>query len=208
MTLDRLILSEIGTNCYILTDDTGEGAVIDPGGFNDALVSAVKNQMKTLKYILLTHGHFDHILGVYDLKELTGATVAIHEQDADCLLDDKLSMACSGREKQKYLKADLLLKGGETLFFGNTELEVLHTPGHTKGGVCYIDKKDKIIFSGDTLFHSTAGRTDFRGGSIMELLVSLKKLSEYPDDYEVMPGHNISTVLGREKVKNRFMRKL
>ena len=208
MGLRTLVLSEVSTNCYIYTDDkSGEGIVVDPGEFTEELKRAVETDMKSLKYILLTHGHFDHILGVYKLKEMTGAKIAIHEKDAECLFDEVKSMAIHGRDKQINVKADILLRDGDKIEVGEVCFCVVHTPGHTKGSVCYVEENGKFMFSGDTLFRSTVGRTDFPGGDITEMLDSVKRLSEYPDDCEVFPGHNISTTIGREKLRNRYMRR-
>ena len=210
MSLDIKVmpLGPISVNCYILTDKKSrESAVIDPGDFNEALKNAVKDL--NIKYILLTHGHFDHILGVCGLKEFTGAKVLIHKLDGDCLSDEKKSLCsweCPG--KQKKMSADILLSDNDKISIGDAVLRVMHTPGHTKGGVCYIDEKDKLIFSGDTLFCLSAGRSDFPGGSTKELFESLKRLRDLPGDYTVCPGHNKATTLDFERKNNRYMRAL
>lgn len=210
MSLDIKVmpLGPISANCYILTDKKSrESAVIDPGDFNEALKNAVKDL--NIKYILLTHGHFDHILGVCGLKEFTGAKVLIHKRDGDCLSDENKSLCsweCPG--KQKKMSADILLSDNDKISIGDAVLRVMHTPGHTKGGVCYIDEKDKLIFSGDTLFCLSAGRTDFPGGSTKELFESLKRLRDLPGDYTVCPGHNKATTLDFERKNNRYMRAL
>lgn len=157
----------------------------------------------------MTHGHFDHILGVCGLKEFTGAKVLIHKLDGDCLLDENKSLCsweCPG--KQKKMSVDILLSDNDKISIGDAVLRVMHTPGHTKGGVCYIDEKDKLIFSGDTLFCLSAGRTDFPGGSTKELFESLKRLRDLPGDYTVCPGHNKATTLDFERKNNRYMRAL
>lgn len=157
----------------------------------------------------MTHGHFDHILGVYGLKEFTGAKVLIHKLDGDCLSDENKSL-CSWEYpgKQKKMSADILLSDNDKISIGDAVLRVMHTPGHTKGGVCYIDEKDKLIFSGDTLFCLSAGRSDFPGGSTKELFESLKRLHDLPGDYTVCPGHNKATTLDFERKNNRYMRAL
>lgn len=199
----------MGENCYVLTDEaSGLTAIIDPG----AMTGAFESYLKTLPagsvpYILLTHGHFDHIFGVVRTQQITGAKIAIHELDAPCLSDERESMASydfSGM--QQYIQADLLLHDGDELDLGSLKIKVLHTPGHTRGGVCYLC--DDVIFSGDTLFCHTCGRTDFPGGNMNDMLTSLQRLSELEGDYTVHPGHNRSTTLAEERVKNRYMRKL
>lgn len=208
ITVDAIPLGPVAANTYVLTDmASGETAVIDAGDFNDKLKELIKG--KNIKYILLTHGHFDHILGVYDLKEFTHAKVFIHTLDADCLENEYKSLASwEYPGSQKPLKADVLLNDGDKIMLGETEIRVMHTPGHTRGGVCYIIDSERIIFSGDTLFCLTAGRTDFEGGSDEELMASLIRLRRLDGDYKVYTGHNKSTTLDFERTHNRYMRRI
>lgn len=202
---------EIFANCYLLVDEeTGEAAVADPGYYGDALKNAIKSQEKmNLKYILLTHGHFDHIYGVPGLREESGAKVVIHENDAGHLLDPEKSLAQGNMpEPQIPVNADITVKDGDILKLGNETIRVLHTPGHTMGSVCYILEKDRMILSGDTLFCMTAGRTDFWDGSEEEMIKSLKKLIALDGDYRVLPGHNRETTLESERKRNWYIRRM
>lgn len=201
-------MGPIKANTYILTDaSSGKTAVIDAGGCTPECKQALAG--KDVQYILLTHGHFDHILGVAEFKALTGAEVCIHEADAACLTDEAVSL-CSWEYpgRQTAVPADQLLKDGDVIELGETKLTVLHTPGHTKGGVCYVDYENRLLFSGDTLFCLTAGRTDFPGGDDMELMSSLIRLRNLDGDFKVYPGHNRATTLESERTRNRYMRRI
>ena len=189
------------TNTYIVTDEeTGEVAVVDPSLSEESLIEKIKD--KNVKYILITHGHFDHIGGVNLVKERTGAKAVIHKEDEEMLCDSKKNYG----EGNAPIYADILVEDGSTLMLGNTKITVLHTPGHTKGGVCYLFNDDRVMFSGDTLFRLTAGRTDLYGGDARTELRSLLKIAELEGDYKVYPGHDDSTTLDFERQYNRYMR--
>ena len=164
-------------NCYIVTDEESKEAfVVDPGVYNKRFEAALRAAgVEKLRYILLTHGHFDHISGVKALKEDFGGDVVIHREDAGCLYDKSKSLASKFFFPQHDVTADGLVDDGQRLPFGEGEIEVIHTPGHSKGSVCYTI--EDIMLSGDTLFKSSIGRTDFPGGSFEEIKASLKKLA-------------------------------
>lgn len=193
-------------NCYILKDnESGEALIVDPGTFNRRFEAMLKAEGITkLRYILLTHGHFDHISGVGDLKAAFGGEVVIHREDESCLYSRDESLASKFHFPQKDVRADIVLEGGEELTFGDYKIRVIHTPGHTKGSVCFA--LSDMLFSGDTLFKGTVGRTDFPGGSYEEMMDSMKKLSLLKADYNVYPGHDVSTTLEREKRFNPYMK--
>lgn len=189
------------TNTYIVTDEeTGEAAVVDPGVNDEKLIEKLKDNK--VKYILLTHGHFDHIGGVNFVKDRTGAKVVVHREDEEMLNDSEKNCG----ENADPIFADVLVEDGSKMMLGNSEITVLHTPGHTKGGVCYIFPKDRVLFSGDTLFKLTAGRTDLYGGNPRTELMSLEKIGKLDGDYKVYPGHDDSTTLDFERQYNRYMR--
>ena len=199
-------------NSYLLVDeDTLEAVYIDPGCFLENAMNAVKNSGAKVKYILMTHGHFDHILGLSEAKKFLGAEAGIHPADERCLSSRYYSLMETFEVNDLELipqKADFYLNEGDLIEFGNSSLKVMHTPGHTPGGVCFIGEKDRVIFSGDTLFHSTAGRTDCVGGSYDELCLSLRRLIALDGNYTVYPGHNIPTDLEHERRRNFVIRRM
>ena len=194
------------TNTYIVTDEeTGETAVVDPSLSEDALIEKLKD--KNVKYVLITHGHFDHTGGTNLVKEKTGAKVVVHREDEEMLLDSsKNEFRANYGYDMPPIIADILVEDGTELMLGNAKIKVMHTPGHTKGGVCYIFEDDRIIFSGDTLFRLTAGRTDLYGGNARTELMSLAKIGELEGDYKVYPGHEEDTTLDFERENNRYIR--
>lgn len=208
MQIETLTLGPIQANCYIVTDEkTKDAVVIDCGEYTQELEEKLSD--KSLKYILLTHGHYDHILGVYDLKEAhPEAQIVIHKEEAYKLTDDLPSFAHEMMPGvQKYVPADITVEEGDKITFGETEITVIHTPGHSKGGVCYFVEEERTIFTGDTLFCLTVGRMDFFDSSEDEMLESITRLYNMPGDYEIYPGHNRATTMEYEKRRNRYMRR-
>ena len=192
-------------NCYLVVDeDTNEAFLIDPGAYGIRQSEYIKSQGVNLRYILLTHGHYDHILGVKQFKEDFSAKVAIHPDDEDCLHSSLKSLAIIHRLKVCETDADILVTDGVKLPFGDTEIEVVHTPGHTKGSVCY--KLGDMLFSGDTLFKDNIGRCDLPGGSLKVMLESMKKLKALQGDCKVYSGHGKPTTLEYERRNNPYMR--
>ena len=209
MKVTKIVLGNIETNCYIAVDElSGLGAVIDPALYTPSLLEAIKESgMTKLQYIILTHGHADHILGVYDLKqEYPEAIVVIGEDDDICLSSPNCSLSSDLGLEQKPMHADKLVKDGDTFFFGGIEVKVVATPGHTPGSVCCLF--GNTMFSGDTLFCRTCGRTDLFRGVLTDMQESVKKLGMLSGDFLVYPGHGISTTLDAERKTNRFMRKI
>ena len=194
------------TNTYIVTDEaSGETLVVDPSLPEEAL--AQKLEGKNVKYILITHGHYDHIGGLNFVKEKTGAKVVVHKEEIEMLLDgNKNEYHSKYTSPMPPMSIDILVEDGTELMLGNSKIKVLHTPGHTKGGVCYIFEDDRVMFSGDTLFRLTAGRTDLYGGDARTELMSLAKIGELDGDYQVYPGHDRATTLDFERQYNRYMR--
>lgn len=208
MTVRRVVVGPLQTNCYILRDEvSGNIALIDPGGQADVIEKELGQDIGRVKLILLTHFHIDHISAVNELKNKTGAEIAIHSLDAEGFVDAEKngSMWIFGRAFTPE-KADVLLSDGDTVKLGELELEVLHTPGHTPGGCCFICQD--VIFSGDTLFYGSIGRVDFPGGDQRAMKSSLLKLARLKGDFRVLPGHGEETTLAFEREHNPYMRRL
>ena len=209
MKVTKIVLGPIETNCYVvLEEQSGLGAVIDPALCTDELLAAIENSgMTKLQFIILTHGHSDHILGVYDLKQkYPDAIVVIGDDDEICLMNSNCSLASDQGFEQHPMHADKTVKDGDTFYFGPIEVKAVSTPGHTPGSICYLF--DNIMFSGDTLFCRTCGRTDLFRGNLADMHNSIQKIGKLNGDYIVCPGHGISTTLDAERKTNRFMRKI
>ncbi len=208
MIIKTLPLGPMDANTYVLIEESsGACAVIDAADCTERLLSVLRDErIKSVDYILLTHGHFDHTDGVRALKkEYPDAKVVIHKNDAPMLSDAFLSLASVfGAANNGYAREDIRISGGEKLPFGSQEISVIHTPGHTRGGVCYII--DNCIFSGDTLFCRSVGRTDFPGGDYEELNDSVCRLFDLDGDYIVYPGHFCETTLDYERKHNGYVR--
>jgi hydroxyacylglutathione hydrolase len=200
----KLELGPFATNCFIVGAESGrEGMIIDPADEARVILSTVKELGLDIKYIVLTHGHMDHIGALKEVKEATGAEVAVHSDDADSLQDQSLG-ALFGLAYPTPSPPDRLLEEGDSLDVGDLHFSVLHTPGHTPGGICLLGHG--VVFSGDTLFNYGIGRTDFPGGSYSQIMDSIRnKLMVLPDDTTIYPGHGPDSTIGTERQGNPFL---
>jgi hydroxyacylglutathione hydrolase len=204
--IQQLTLGPIQANCFILgCEKTHQAAVIDPGDEADKILLALAKSALKATHIINTHGHFDHVGANRRIKTATGAELLIHRLDAPMLSHLSASAAAWGLNAEDSPRPDRELEDGDTVTFGQITLNVIHTPGHTPGGIALF--ADRSVFVGDTLFAGSIGRTDFPGGDYDTLIASIQnKLFALADDVRVYPGHMGSTTIGREKRENPFCR--
>jgi len=192
----------LGENCYIIQDEKNkETMVIDPGNLTEELSEMLEALGAKLKYIVLTHCHADHISGAEKIKQKYGGKILIHREDAEGLKKPEINLGYYiGLNDDIRITADSRLNDGDLLHIDDLEFKVIYTPGHTNGSICIYCEKEKLLFSGDTLFRGTWGRTDLPTGSLEEIMNSIvNKLLILPDDTLVYPGHGVSTIIREEK---------
>ena len=199
MKVKLLRVGPIGTNCYILEDDqTNLAAVIDPGDEPELIQEALEKEGVEVRYLLLTHGHYDHTTAVPALHRVyPQADIYIHQADANGAGSTLFPLAGEVDDLKLYDEGDVIR-------LGDHEIQVLHTPGHSPGSVTL--KVEDVLFTGDTLFAGSCGRTDLRGGSYEEIMASLKRLGQLEGDFHVCPGHDRTSTLERERQYNPFLR--
>ncbi len=203
--IKQKITPGMGVNCYLLgCEKTKQAIVVDPGAGSTMLFNWIKENGFNVTHIVLTHGHYDHIGAVEDLRKELNAKVAIHQDDAEMLTDPAKNLSCYSFKEMVASPADILLLDGQEVSVGEMKVKILHTPGHSPGSICLLTP-DGLI-SGDTLFAGSVGRTDFPGGDMRQLLNSIRqKLMVLPDNMPVFPGHESGTNIGRERISNPFI---
>lgn len=204
--IKMMVLGQVSTNCYIFyEEDRKKAVVIDPADCPDQIASFITENGLQLQGILLTHGHFDHVMAAEELKKKFQVKIYGHEEEAEVAKEPMLNLSSQFGYGFSVL-VDETVKDGETLAIDGFPMKVIHTPGHTKGSVCYYMEEEGILFSGDTLFAGSVGRTDFPTGSGATLLRSIKeKLAMLPDETMVLPGHGEQSDIGYEKMHNPFL---
>lgn len=206
MRIEKFSVGILGTNCYlVINEETREMAVIDPGSYSKKFAEYIKEEKLKPAAILLTHGHFDHIMGIDGFLRDFHVPVYVHEDDADVMTDARLNLSRTYTSGYTFPDAEYV-KDKERLEFAGFTFEVIHTPGHTKGGCCYYISSEHVLFSGDTLFQNSVGRTDFENSSTSDLIRSVReKLFVLPEETHVYPGHSGETMIGYEKTHNPYV---
>lgn len=201
MEVTRLRVGPMVTNCYVVKEGCA-AMIIDPGYSAEKIEAALKGAC--VKYIILTHAHFDHIYESGFFRSKYGAKVVILDREEASLYDPDMFLSTEGYDLRTY-RADMTVSDGDIFDFEGCEFRIIHTPGHTRGSMCLYCEKEKILFSGDTLFNGSVGRMDFPGGSEESMRKSVEKLMTLPDDVTVHPGHGFSTTVGAERQFNPFI---
>ncbi len=204
--LEKFVTGKLFTNCYVLGDtESKEAYVFDAPAHGDKIYDFVTGLGFKIKALILTHGHFDHLLGLAKLIELSGAPVYMSEEEAELVNNKEFNLTAFFKADIPHITIDKKLRNGDVLTLGKHEIKVIHTPGHTIGCLCFLT--GNILLSGDTLFEGSVGRVDHMTGDMEEEIKSVKeKLMILPDDIQVFPGHGNMTTIGRERKENMFLR--
>lgn len=206
LVIEKMVLGMVGTNCYVVRRDQGDRCVvIDPGDAGKQVADFIRSEGLSLDDILLTHGHYDHILGIPELCGELGGRVCVCEEEREFLMDPGLNLSASvGRPLG--IEADVVLHDGEIYETAGLRFRVIHTPGHTRGSCCFYLEDEGVLFSGDTLFFESIGRTDFPTGNGREILRSLnERLLTLPEHVRAFTGHGPATDIGYEKKNNPYV---
>ena len=212
MNIRRFACNMLEENCYVVSDDTGDCVVIDCGAYYDneraAIVNYIRDNQLNPVHLLVTHGHLDHNFGNNTIYDEFGLKPEASEMDDNLMraLGRQAEVMYSMRLNYDFPEVGKHLTANETITFGTYKLRVLTTPGHSGGSICFVCDAEKVVFTGDTLFRMSVGRTDFEGGSTQQIIDSLHRLAKLPDDMVVLPGHGPQSTIGDEKKFNPYMR--
>ena len=207
MIVNKITVGPLEENCFLISDkETKDAIIIDPGDEPDRIFDLIKKHGFKINVIVCTHAHFDHVSAIGDIKKETDAKVLIHQEDAELYEKVKDQAAFWGYDVNDMPKPDAFLNEGDEVRVGNLKFKVMHTPGHSPGGICLYG--EGTIFTGDTLFHGSVGRTDLHGSDILKLKKSFNRLIDLPEDTKVFSGHGAETTIGQEKRDNFFNKEL
>jgi glyoxylase-like metal-dependent hydrolase (beta-lactamase superfamily II) len=202
--VNKIVVGQLDVNCYIVSDGRqSEAMIIDPGDEAERISDVIDAEKLVPKYIVFTHSHYDHVCAVKELKDKYGSSLVMHESEVEVYENTKKMCMAWGYDSEDFPPPDVLVIDGYEIKVGEMGFKVVHTPGHTPGGICLFG--DGIIFTGDTLFSGAAGRTDLPGGDIVKLFNSLKKIASLPSDTKVLCGHGDETTIGYEIENNPFI---
>ena len=205
MKIKRIVTGAIEENCYLVWDEANQAVVIDPGDEASKIIDEITKLQLNVKKIILTHGHYDHVGAVNEVKKATGAQVICHQEEKSIVEDETLSLGLYLGKEVSLPKVDACVSEGDEISVGNLNFSVIHTPGHTKGGMCLL--AGDSLFSGDTIFYGTLGRWDFPTGDLSELTSSItRKIFNLPEDTVIYSGHGPETTVGAEKRQNEVYR--
>ncbi len=204
MTINKIVVGQLDVNCYIVHDEgSPEAVVIDPGDEFERIDDFLEEKGLIPRYIIFTHAHYDHVCAARELKDKYGASIVMHKDEKETYRATKALCISWGFRDEDFPEPDIIVTGGDKITLGTGALDVLHTPGHTQGGICLY--REGALFTGDTLFKGSAGRTDLPGGNMSSLLNSLKRLAAFPSDTKVFCGHADETTIGDELKDNPFL---
>jgi hydroxyacylglutathione hydrolase len=207
MKIENVVVGPLQVNCYIVYDEESlDAMVIDPGDDAGKIISFIEDKKLSVSRIVCTHAHFDHIGAVRELKDKTVAPVLLNKADADIFMRADRQASLWGFQLEQQPEPDIYLSDGDVIAIGNMRFKVLHTPGHSPGGICLYG--EGVIFTGDTIFAGSVGRTDFPGGSMAELKSSFSLILSLPPGTRIFPGHGPLTTVKKEKEFNFFVHEL
>lgn len=207
MKIEHLVVGPLQVNCYIAYDEeSSEALIIDPGDNADGILRRLDLRGLKPRYIVCTHGHFDHIGGVSAIKAVTGAEVVLHGADLQIYEGARDLASLMGFSVERQPAPDIIVSEGDRLLIGKAVVTLMHTPGHSPGGICL--HHDDLLFTGDTIFAGSIGRTDFHGGSLREMKRSFKRIIDMPPATRLLPGHGPDSTVARERETNFFVHEL